>query len=132
MRTPLITLEIPDATPSNNVIKGMHYRVYQKLRQHWRQMTAQALQLSGAASDPLEKSYIEIDRHCAGGGLDWDNAYGGLKPLLDCLVVASARNPDGLGVIVDDSPKHMPMAPLVTQHTAKKGASRTVVRIYAA
>lgn len=36
--------------------------------------------------------------------LDWDNAYGGLKPILDCLTLPGPRNPDGLGWIVDDAP----------------------------
>jgi hypothetical protein len=62
--------------------------------------------------------------------LDWDNAYGGLKPLLDCLVAQIARNPDGLGLIQDDSPKFMPEAPRVFQLPAKRGSGFAVVRIY--
>jgi len=84
----------------------------------------------GAALPPLARCYLQIERHCAGAGLDWDNAYGGLKPLLDCLVAPSARNPDGLGVIRDDSPAFMPYPPALTQHAAKKGAGKTIVRIY--
>lgn len=79
---------------------------------------------------PVTKSALEIERYCA-GSLDWDNAYGGLKPLLDCLVAPSARNPDGLGLIQDDSPKFMPEAPRVFQLSAKRGAGYAVVRIYA-
>ncbi len=29
------TLELPEATPSNNTIKAMHYRVYAKTRMAW-------------------------------------------------------------------------------------------------
>lgn len=130
----VLTLDLPEATPSNNVIKAMHYRVYQKTRQAWRVRVAKALTESGQQlpATPLARSHLEIERYSAGGGLDWDNAYGGLKPLLDCLVSASARNPDGLGLIADDNPTAMPRAPALTQHPAKRGQGRTVVRIYAA
>ncbi|GJI97018.1 hypothetical protein RugamoR57_37360 [Duganella caerulea] len=127
-RTLVFTLTLPDATPSNNVIKQLHYRVYKKLREQWRAWVLE--QLGGVLpAVPLELSDMEIERHSA-GLLDWDNVYGGLKPLLDCLVCASDRNPDGLGLIRDDNPKNMPSAPAVTQLPAKRGAGRTVVRIY--
>lgn len=131
---PLLVLELPEATPSNNVVKGMHYRVYQKERQAWKQRVLCALNAAGykLPADPIPLCHLEIERHSAGGGLDWDNAYGGLKPLLDCLVQASKRNPDGLGVIADDNPQAMPRAPTLTQHPAKRGEGRTVVRVYAA
>ncbi len=127
-----MTLDLPEATPSNNVIKGLHYRVYQKTRQAWRARVADALLTAGyqLPAIPLARSHLEIERYSAGGGLDWDNAYGGLKPLLDCLVMPSAKNPDGLGLIADDNPKAMPLPPALTQHPAKRGEGRTVVRVY--
>ena len=79
---------------------------------------------------PIARSALEIERYCA-GSLDWDNAYGDLKPPLDCLVAPSARNPDGLGLIEADSRKFMPGEPRMTQCAAKRGACCTVVRIYA-
>lgn len=125
----LLTLDIPEATPSNNVNKGMHYRVYKNLRQHWADLVAEAIPRDFTpASGPLLRSLIYIERHSAGAGLDWDNAYGGLKPLLDCLVSKSERNPSGLGIIVDDSPKHMHEPPYIVQLSAKKGHGRTVTR----
>jgi len=128
MRSPVFTLTLPDATPSNNELKNMHYRVYKKLREQWRTWVLE--QLGGLLpAVPIQLSAIEIERHSA-GLLDWDNAYGGLKPLLDCLVCASERNPDGLGLIRDDNPRNMPSAPVVTQLPAKRGQGRTVVRIY--
>lgn len=132
---PVLVLEIPEATPSNNVLKGMHFRVYQKLRQNWQSMAACAAAeyLQGSqetAPAPIERAFIEIERYSSGGGLDWDNAYGGLKPLLDCLVCPSDRNPDGLGIIRDDNPQNMPWAPAFTQHPAKPKHGRTVVKIY--
>ncbi|PHV48370.1 hypothetical protein CSQ91_21580 [Janthinobacterium sp. BJB301] len=125
----LYELHLPEPPPSNNAIKGMHFHAYKKLRNGWRARVLAAI--SGKApTTPLVRSALEIERHCA-GSLDWDNAYGGLKPLLDCLVVPSARNPDGLGLIQDDSPKFMPEAPRMAQVTARRGKGCTVVRIYA-
>lgn len=122
------TLELPVETPSNNTIKGMHFHAYKKLREDWKFMVAGALgdQPTQAA---LEQAHIEIDRHCS-GALDWDNAYGGTKPLMDCLVQPSNRNPNGLGLIVDDNPACIPSAPVLRQFKTKRGQGRTVVRIY--
>ena len=78
---------------------------------------------------PLQQAALVVERHCA-GELDWDNAYGGLKPLLDCLVRKTSRNPDGLGIVVDDSPRHMPYPPFVQQVPAKRGEGKTVIAIY--
>lgn len=120
-------LHLPEATPSNNTIKGMHYRVYKKLRETWSSSVAAALDELPAS--PISQCALEVERYSA-GSLDWDNAYGGLKPLLDSLVAASSKNPDGLGLIEDDSPKHMPEAPRLRQLPAKKSAGYTIVRIY--
>jgi len=78
----------------------------------------------------IENAFIRIGRYSSGGGLDWDNAYGGLKPLLDCLVAPSVRNPSGLGLIRDDNPKAMPLPPFVSQGPAPRGAGFTLVDIY--
>ena len=121
-------LHLPAATPSNNAIKGMHFHAYKKLRNGWRASVLAAIG-GKVPTATITRSALEIERYCA-GSLDWDNAYGGLKPLLDCLVVPSARNPDGLGLIVDDSPKFMPEAPRVFQLPAKRGVGCTVVRIF--
>lgn len=127
----VLTLDIPEATPSNNVIKGMHFRVYQKLRRSWQMLVLGALQ-SGTErpAHAIERCHIAFERHSSGGGLDWDNAFGGLKPLLDCLVMPSSKNPDGLGLIVDDGPANIPVRFDFLQMKAKPGHGRTVVRIY--
>lgn len=115
------------ATASNNAIKGMHFHAYKKLRNSWR---ASGLAAIGGRlpAAPIACSALAVERYYA-GSLDWDNAYGCLKPLLDCLVAPSARSPDGLGLIEDDSPKFMPEAPRMAQFAAKQGAGCTVVRI---
>lgn len=125
----ILTFSVPIETPSNNVIKGMHFHVYKNLRRQWKKLVTEAVDCERMEL-PIKKAFLVIERHCAGGGLDWDNAYGGLKPLLDCLVVPSARNPDGLGIILDDNPKAMPIPPYVKQCQAKPGFGKTVVFIY--
>lgn len=122
-------LFLPMETPSNNVIKGMHFHAYKHLRRQWRLLVQAGLK-GIKPSQPVGQAFIVVTRACAGGGLDWDNAYGGLKPLLDCLVVPSPRNPDGLGLIVDDNPRNMPYPPFVRQEAAKPGQGRTCLQIY--
>jgi hypothetical protein len=115
-------------TPSNNTIKGMHFQAYRKLRKDWQLMVLASLK-GRKPGKPIQQAFLVVERECA-GELDWDNAYGGLKPLLDCLVAPSERNPDGLGLIADDSPKHMPLPPFVGQKKAKRGQGKTRVLIY--
>lgn len=122
-------LELEGASPSNNEIKGMHFHVYRKTRQLWQKKVQEALSRCEALP-PIDNAYLVIERYCSGSGLDWDNAYGGLKPILDCLVSASNKNPDGLGIIVDDNPKNMPYPPYIIQKSAKRGEGKLVVNIY--
>lgn len=121
---------VPMETPSNNVIKGMHWMAYRQLRLSWRlKVLARALQGRRPAT-PLDRSAVLVIRHCA-GQLDWDNALGGLKPLLDCLVVCKPKvNPDGLGLIVDDNPSNMPYPPFMQQVIAPPKKGFTEVFIY--
>jgi hypothetical protein len=121
-------LNLPEETPSNNVIKNMHFHAYKNLRHRWRYLVLKALE-GQRPTTPVGCSLLVIHRKCA-GQLDWDNAMGGLKPLLDCLVQATARNPDGLGLIVDDNPKTMPYPPFMQQFKAKRGEGSTEVLIY--
>lgn len=121
-------LALPAETPSNNVIKGMHFQVYKTTRWNWRLMLQAALK-GHRPEKPIEKAGLIIVRSCA-GQLDWDNVYGGLKPMVDCLVAPSVRNPDGLGLIEDDNPVAMPFPPYVEQVKAKRGQGSTRVLIY--
>lgn len=123
------SLFLPMETPSNNVLKGMHFHMYKKVRRDWRFLVQAAL-VGQPKFEPISNAFLAINRCCSGGGLDWDNAYGGLKPLLDCLVVATPRNPDGLGLLVDDNPRNMPMPPYLTQGSAKPSKGFTKLFIY--
>lgn len=122
-------LELAEKTPSNNEIKEMNHFAYRQLRRMWQLRVWSALN-GRRPKQAIERSFLSITRRCAGGGLDWDNAYGGLKPLLDCLVAASSRNPDGLGLIRDDNPTAMPLPPFVRQESAAKGKGSTLLEIY--
>lgn len=125
---PVYHFMLEDPSPSNNSIREMHPHAYKHMRRAWRMRMLVAL--AGAPRNPVDKALLQVCRHSA-GQLDWDNAYGGLKPLLDCLVVASPRNPDGLGLITDDSPAHMPFPPIIRQMPAKRGAGQTIISVFA-
>ena len=122
-------LSLQRETLSNNVLRGLHFHAYRHIRREWRVLTLASLGRT-PREEPLQQAFLEAHRYCAGAGLDWDNAYGGLKPLLDCLVSPSPRNPDGLGLVVDDSPVHMPLPPLVRQFKAKPGQGRTELFVF--
>lgn len=139
----VLSLTIPKATPSNNEIKAMHFAVYKKLRETFRGLVADQLSLreregavgvepfNSALPLPLTPAWLCVERGKPGVGLDWDNAYGGLKPLLDCLVCPSPRNPSGLGLVADDALKHMPYPPLVLQTPLRRGeAEYTRIHLY--
>lgn len=125
---PVFELTLPLQTPSNNDIKNMHFRDYKRVREMWCEMVRKAL--AGRLPDaPLERVRIEIDRYCS-GTTDWDNALGGIKPLMDCLTLPSKSSPSGLGLIRDDNPSVVLEAPRMRQLKASPGKGRTVVRIY--
>lgn len=108
----------------------MHYLAYRKLRREWRAKILAALSAQGLIRPaPVSPAVLVVDRYSA-GQLDWDNAYGGLKPVLDCLVVPGTRNPDGLGLIADDSPRALPFPPIVRQLRGKRAEGRTVISVY--
>jgi hypothetical protein len=126
---PTYRIEIPLETPSNNVIKGMHFKDYKALRKRW-QYEIIVAHGGRRPKAPLKVAGVAINRYSS-GQLDWDNAYGGLKPLLDCLVYVSNRNPNGLGFILDDNPTQMPIPPYLQQLRAQAEAGKTEILIYA-
>ncbi len=112
-------------TPSNNEVKRMSRWGYQRLRQQYAKEVWSQGQRPPA---PLACAALKITRYSA-GMLDWDNVIGGLKPLIDCLLPASRANPDGLGILADDSPDVIPEAPSVTQGTIPRGKGYTVLEV---
>lgn len=125
---PVYRIVIERASPSNNTLREMPFYEYRKLRKLWK--TEIALSLKGQIPPaPIEKAGLVIIRHSS-GLLDWDNALGGLKPILDCLVRPSLKNPDGLGLITDDNPKGMIEPPYMEQRSAAKKAGKTEILVY--
>ncbi len=120
---------IPAPTPSNNVIKGMQWFAYRDLRRAWRDHIWAGLN-GRLPREPLGMARVVVNRHSS-GMLDWDNALGGLKVLFDCLVVPTKRNPDGLGLILDDNPSVMPEPPYMRQAETPRGEGFTECLIYA-
>ena len=123
------TLNLDMQTESGNTYLRKHWAVRKKAQTAWKLRVLKAL-LGVRPAAPLERVRLEVARYSSGGGLDWDNALSGMKPVFDCLVMPSERNPDGLGIIRDDNPSVVPVCPVVTQHPAKPGAGRLVVKIY--
>ena len=123
-----ISVSLPRMTPSNNEIKGMHHFVYRKVRKAWRELVAQAVPACVLGAG-LKRSWLVIERHSS-GSLDWDNAYGGLKPLLDCLVMPTPRNPDGLGLLENDGVLNIPHPPLLLQHQVKRKDQKTIIHFF--
>lgn len=81
-------------------------------RMHWKARANYARKLSGqiakltahrVGAPPLPRARVEIERHSVQEPDD-DGLRGGVKPLIDCLLVRCERHPHGLGFIVDDKP----------------------------
>ncbi|WP_018234283.1 hypothetical protein [Thioalkalivibrio thiocyanodenitrificans] len=121
-------LDLAILTPSNNTLRGMHYMAYRKLRRAWASEILVALNMR-LPSRPIAQALLEVHRYSS-GELDWDNALGGLKVVQDCLVRQTSRNPDGLGLIVDDCPKYMPEPPYMRQLEARRNQGRSHIFIY--
>lgn len=123
--------ELPEATPSLNELRAIHWQDYRKLRRHYRAMVSGLLLVQRVRiGAPIRHAMLLVERGAASGGLDWDNAYGGLKPLMDCLVAPTTRNPDGLGLIQDDGPCHIPVPPIVRQTKTPRGQGYTRVAVF--
>jgi len=109
----------------------MHYQKYKRLREEWAWLIKGAAMKAGVRGEPINRCIVFVSRHCnhtTGRLPDWDGLYGGLKPVLDCLSEASKSNPNGLGIIVDDSPKHI-ITLSAMPYLCKKEDARTEIHI---
>ena len=115
------------ATPSNNEIKKMHFATYKKMREQFAWLVKLEKLKQGYSGKPWKHCKVEIIRN-GSRWLDWDNAYGGIKPLMDCLVAPSKSSPNGCGLILDDNPSVV--SSLVMKQTkVKRGEESTYIRI---
>jgi hypothetical protein len=122
-----IAFILPFALPSLNVRDRRHrYR-------HGQDKKAMNLEVLAAIGGsrylprpPFKRARVTIVR-CSSQRLDPDGLPAVAKNLLDVLCVQSKVHPTGLGVLVDDSPKHLEL--IVEQFTAAPGSGSTAVRI---
>lgn len=116
----MITLAIPEASPSLNEHKWKHWSHHLRLRKHWSMLVLIAKNEARVTNQaPLDKVRVKIIRE-GHRKLDHDNFVGGLKSLIDSL--REQR------LIVDDSPEHMTLQTEQIQ-IPKKQYPRTVVQI---
>jgi hypothetical protein len=116
----LITLTIPEATPSLNRCLGIHWAKRTTQRKRWLWFVRAArLEAKCFPQSPLPKAKVTITRYgrriC-----DTDNLIGGTKMLTDSLVKE--------GILANDTPAHIEL--VVTQKVTK--TPHTVVTIEAA
>jgi hypothetical protein len=123
----VIRLVIPEPTPLGNVWQRMHWAARRRLaaRISWLVFMSSGC---NHMRTPLQRVRIEIDRYCSGAKPDRDGLYGGVKPLLDCLLVRSKRHPHGLGYIVDDNDDVI-VDLIVRAHKSRRSEHKTVIVI---
>jgi len=107
-----------------------------RLRQHWakrsgddKQLTLEIMAAIGGPRyyprPPFKRARVSIVR-IGIGQLDPDGLPAAQKPLIDALCVASSRHPGGLGIIEDDSARHIE---LVVNQRRANATPTTCVRI---
>jgi hypothetical protein len=123
---PVIEFCLPHATLLLNTLLRMHWS---ERRKYQRSLSAEiaALTLARRPGEPFQWAKVTIARHSLQLP-DADGLAGGMKPLLDCLLVRSTRHPDGLGFCVDDGPAHMELS-VSSVRVKKQSEQRTHVRI---
>jgi len=116
----MITLTIPEASPSLNELKGKHWSHHYRLRKHWSMLVLVAKSEAhipfGDAADKVQVRIIREGRRL----LDFDNLVGGTKILTDSLREQH--------LIVDDSPAHVTLT-YEQRQIPKSDYPRTLVEI---
>ena len=107
-----VVIEVPLSVPSGNAYRPggeyRHWAKYKRLREEWEGWIV--FKLGGPKLRRLQKFILEnrpkmrVKFTChRKRRIDPSNLVAGLKPVLDCLVIAKRSHPSGLGLIVDDS-----------------------------
>lgn len=118
----MITLTIPELTPSLNITRKGHWSTRHKRRKHWSMLVLVAKSDAKAFAVPkLERAQVTITRY-GGKKLDADNLAGGSKDLIDGL--------RDNGFIADDDPDHLSVK--FSQYPGARTPKRTVITIEAA
>ena len=117
---------LPEAYETLNAIKAMHFAEYRR----YRMRMARLIDETGARPPerPFAFALLSIVR-CSTKLLDVDNLYGGIKPIVDCLVTRQgARHPNGKGFIIDDSPLRL-VLDIRPRLMAKRIEAKTLVEL---
>lgn len=125
----VIRFTLPEPTPLLNVMQRKHFR------SRAREKTALARQIIAILGQdrpetPIEHASVTIRRYSSGMP-DFDGVYGGAKDFLDVLTTPAAqangkiKNKYGVGLIRDDSPKHIRLT--VEPIKCKRAEARTEV-----
>lgn len=124
-----INFTLPEPTILLNKWQRMHWTKRREYHKALCWSVRAALEKEGITRlSPYKRCKIEIDRYSTQLA-DWDGVMGGLKPLLDTLVVCTKTNPLGLGLIEDDNPNCIIECPIIRQHKSTRKAASTVVTI---
>lgn len=123
-----ISFTLNRPTPLLNVWVRMHWRARGKYQRSLSaEIASKVPNLPGR--QPFERAHMTVSRFSVGVEPDEDGLVGGTKPLRDCLLIRSARHPDGLGILVDDSPAHLTVSVKAIRCRTRK-EQRTEVVIY--
>ena len=113
----MVRIEIPQPTPSLNVLLRMHHHAKKRLRdQYTTILRSHANAVSRAKPGQFRKVWIERRGVRL---IDHDNLVGGAKPLLDAL--------ERSGLIWRDSPKFLRVEYSQTKTSAKRASTLVVV-----
>jgi len=133
-----LVIEVPLEVPSGNAYrqggKYAHWAKYKQLREDW-SGTIQ-FKLGGPKLRRLQKWVREnrpkmrVQFTCyRKRRIDPSNLHAGLKPMLDCLVMAKKSHPSGLGLIVDDSQEWLVEDPPKQELVGKGMRAYTVISL---
>ena len=124
-----IVLTLPERTPTLNQWQRMHWAKRRKLTERFAWLLVQSNR-GTRPSVPIARCVVSVIRYAPSTLPDLDNLYGGVKPLLDCLVPCSALHPFGLGYVADDNQMCITRLDVEAVDTRKTGkASQTVVTV---
>ena len=137
MNWPVI-IEVPLEVPSGNAYRQggnlHHSHAYKRHREAWCGFIA--IKLGGPKLRRLQKWVLQtrpkmrVQFTChRKRKIDPSNLVAGLKPMLDCLVIAKRSHPSGLGLIVDDSAEWLVEDPPKQELTGKGMRAFTVIEI---
>jgi hypothetical protein len=122
----LVEFVLPHATLLLNTLLRMHWTVRRKYQKSLAGEIA-ALTRDAAGHQPFDRASILVTRYCLQLA-DPDNLPSSAKCILDSIVVRSTRNPDGIGLIQNDTAAHITLEVRQVK-VSKQAEQRTTVRI---